>query len=323
MISIQPISIKIVSNLLFSKLCSIIHSLFRFSLYSENMNIMIALNGEAPPPTLDSMVRGVGMIRSEYVFRRIVKYITKSEAQLELKNYLTTVCEHYHPKPVWYRTSELTTQEINVLDGADEIIYEKHYELGLRGIRRGLSHIDTFKSELCVVSSVAKQFNNLNILLPFIINPTEFKCAKSIIDECGFNGKTGVMLEIPSVFFLMDEFIECGVDCFTVGINDLTMLVLGAYRGSSYHDTCNAAVIKLISQAEKISHSSGIEFNVAGYMSKDFLSRIEGIPIDNLVVHYNEFPKLFDSVDESALPDMNLVKEIKTDTKKRIAKLNA
>lgn len=286
------------------------------------MNIMIALNGEKPPLILDDLVAGVGMIRSEYILRHIVKYIPSLDAQQTLSDYLDLVCTHYYPKPVWYRTSELTTQEVNILECADEIINEKHYEIGLRGIRRGIKHIDTLKKELSIVSVAAQKYDNLNVLLPYISSPEEFKICKQILEEMGFKNRVGVMLEIPSVFFLMKEFIDCGVDCFTVGINDLTMLVLGTYRGSEFHNTSHSAVIKLISQAAKIVHSENLEFNIAGYIDKTFLSRIANMPIDNLIVHYKDFPKLFGSIDKSDLPDINLVDEIKTDTKKRISKYN-
>lgn len=286
------------------------------------MDTMIALNGERPPSVLDDVVSGVGMIRSEYILRNIGKYITNSDAQHELLDYITMVCRHYYPKPVWYRTSELTTQEVNVLENADEIIREKHYEIGLRGIRRGMRHTDTLKKEFSIVSRAAQEFDNLNILFPFICDAHELAICKRLLNEFGFKGKIGVMLEIPSVFILMNDFIDCGVDCFTVGINDLTMLVLGTYRGSPYHDPCHKAVIEIITQAEKIAHSANTEFNIAGYIDKRFLSAIKHVTVDNLIVHYKDFPELFGFPAESDLPDIDLVKEIKADTKRRIAEFS-
>lgn len=289
---------------------------------NNDMNTMIALNGERPPLILDDYIAGVGMIRSEYILRHVVKYIPSLGAQQALSNYLDQVCTHYYPKPVWYRTSELTTQEVNVLECADEIINEKHYEIGLRGIRRGVKHIGTLRKELSIVSAAAQKYDNLNILLPYITDTEEFKICRQILDDLGFKGRVGVMLEIPSVFFLIKEFIDCGVDCFTVGINDLTMLVLGAYRGSEFHNTSHSAVIKLISQAERIVHNANLEFNIAGYIDKTFLSSITNIPVDNLIIHYKDFPKLFGFPNKTDLPDINLVDEIKIDTKKRITEYN-
>lgn len=282
------------------------------------MNYMIALNGENPPE-LGNVVKGVGMIRSEYLLRAIESYITTEEAKECINEYMTKICEYYKEKPIWYRTSELVTPEVNVLKGADVIFEEKHYILGMRGVRRGLKYKEAFNEELQVISKLSQKYSNLNVLLPYIKDVDELDEILEMLKKNGFKGKCGVMLEIPSVFIMLEEFLKRGIQNITIGINDLTMLTLGTYRGSEYHEPSHPAIIKIIKDTVEIAKkfSANIEVNVAGYISEDFAEAIKDIDIDHLVVHYKDMPKIC-NLSEDLFPDRNLVSDVKKLTKSRI-----
>lgn len=281
------------------------------------MNTLLALNGERNISNINDLVAGVGMIRSEYLLRKIEKYITTSEAQEYIYNYVSYICSEYKEKPVWYRTAELVTTEVNVLDGVDHVIEEKHYILGLRGVRRGLKYVKPFEKEIEIISKLSHKYSNLNILFPYIKDVEEMKEIMKIIDKYKFKGKCGIMLEIPSVFFQLDEFIKCGIKNITIGINDLTMLTLGTFRGFMYHNPSHPAIIKIIKETSIIAERNNVELNIAGYLTDDFVKNISDIKIDNIVIHYKDLPKIC-NVPLEDLSDINLVDDIKTLTKSRI-----
>lgn len=282
------------------------------------MNYMIALNGEKPP-VLGDFVKGVGMIRSEYLLRNIESYITTENAKKYVEEYVAKVCEFYKGKPVWYRTSELVAPEVNVLQGADVVLEEKHYVLGTRGVRRGLKYKETFNKELQIISILSQKYNNLNILLPYIKDVDELDEILYMLKKNNFAGKCGIMLEIPSVFIMLEEFLKRKINNITIGINDLTMLTLGTFRDSEYHEPCHPAIIKIIRDTvdNVKKYRSDIEVNVAGYISETFAEMIKGIGTDNLVVHYKDMPKIC-NLSEDLFPDMDFVSSVKKLTKSRI-----
>ena len=45
--------------------------------------------------------------------------------------------------------------------------------------------------------------------------------------------KLWMMVEVPSNIFLMEKFLEVGIDGISIGSNDLTQLILGIDRDSA------------------------------------------------------------------------------------------
>ena len=106
------------------------------------------------------------MIRGEYLFRRIFKYITLKEGQTYLEDYLSNICSMYYPNEVWYRTSELDILEVSVLEGSDDDTIDDWLPiLGTRGIRRAMLHPETFEIELSVIKRVSEKYDNLGKLI--------------------------------------------------------------------------------------------------------------------------------------------------------------
>lgn len=281
------------------------------------MKYRIALNGETPPDLPEERFDGVGMIRGEYILRKIGKYITTHDAKHTLYAYVESVCQKYNKQEVWYRTTEFVTPEINVLEGVDAIFEEKHYILGMRGVRRGLKFKETFKEELRLISDLSTKYSNLNILIPYIKDPDELKEVISLLNDLNYKGKYGIMLEIPSVYLLLKEFSELNVSNITIGINDLTMLTLGTFRGSEYHDPTHPAILKIIRDTACFGKESGIEVNVAGYISDKLMRIIENEELDHIILHYKDIPDLL-ALPETDFPETELLKQIKNKTKQAI-----
>ena len=263
-------------------------------------NIYLGLNCEKVSKKLSSDFAGVGLIRSEYLCRNIEEYVTLKSCRDYIYNYVDNICKIFTGKDVWYRTADLVPHQINILDGCDEVLSEDQFLLGLRGIRRNLEYPAAYLDELSCFIKAYSECNNLGILLPFISNPDELRIAKTILkDNFNYDGKIGIMIEIPSVFLLLDEYEKLGVDNYTVGINDLTSLILGAERGNKNYSKSDKAVLLAIKSILEKVHSYGKKLTVAGYMNKETHDILKDLGIDYLNVHYNEIPKVFDVQDES------------------------
>ena len=89
---------------------------------------------------------------------------------------------------------------------------------------------------------------NLNVMIPFCRNVEECEKVVKIMAECGLERgkdfKVWLMAEIPSNIILADQFNKY-VDGYSIGSNDLTMLVLGCDRDN---DTVSHIMMNVIWQ---------------------------------------------------------------------------
>src|SRR5947207_152383 len=126
------------------------------------------------------------------------QYITLASCQSAVCTYLDSAATTFAPKPVWYRTSELWSDEANSLEGIDYVVQELNPLMGLRGMRRALQYPGSFELELRVVAEVARNKPNLHLLLPYVGDVDEFLSGVSILEKVGWPNRFGSMLEIPA-----------------------------------------------------------------------------------------------------------------------------
>lgn len=244
---------------------------------------------------LFSEFSGVGMIRGENLCIAKMQYFLNPEFCNYLTEYLIYVSKVFKNKNVWYRTADLVPHQINVLDGCDMHIEESQYLIGNRGIRRNLQFYSTYLLELKAFFNAYREHNNLGILIPFVSNINEVIKVKEILNELGYEGKLGIMIEIPSLIFMLDELNSLGIDNYTIGVNDLTSSILGAKRDIDAYSINNEAVYKAIEYISEKIHSFDKKVTVAGYLNKEMLEFTKSIGVDILNVHYNEIPIVFDN----------------------------
>jgi len=257
------------------------------------MNYLLGLSAEPITNTIDNRLEGVGMIRSEYLCRSCNEYITTLYCQKFVREYIANICKLFYPAEVWYRTTDFLSPEINILKGNDAVITEKHFLLGLRGIRRAVNYPSTFTIEMENLSVVSKQNSNLHVLFPYVSDPKELEEALKILHKVKFNGKYGIMAEIPSTILLLDKFAEQGISNITVGINDLTSLTLGTYRGE-YSNNTHSSVIKLLEMAVRTGQRFNIPIALGGHVSLSLETICKNIGMDSFIVNYNYLPDIFD-----------------------------
>jgi pyruvate,water dikinase len=82
------------------------------------------------------------------------------------------------------------------------------------------------------------------------------------------NFKLWMMAEVPSNVFLIDKFLDVGIDGISIGSNDLTQLILGIDRDNPKlapeFDERNDAVLIALEKLIRVSVSKGATASICG-----------------------------------------------------------
>jgi len=77
-----------------------------------------------------------------------------------------------------------------------------------------------------------------------------------------------MMVEVPSNVFLIDKFLDVGIDGISIGSNDLTQLILGVDRDNEVlaeqFDERNEAVLMALERVIKASIARGVTCSICG-----------------------------------------------------------
>lgn len=227
---------------------------------------------------------GIGLMREEFIWTTYIHehplYLIKigkpEKVVDQLSEGIRQVCEAMSPRPVVLRFSDFKSSEYRDLKGGDEFEpYEPSALLGWRGASRYYDpkYIEGFKLECMAVRKVREEFGlkNLNVMIPFCRNVEECRKVIKIMDDCGLRRgkdfKVWLMAEIPSNIILADQFNEF-VDGYSIGSNDLTMLILGCDRDndtvSHIYDERNLAVRRAVRHLIEVAHKAGKTVSICG-----------------------------------------------------------
>ena len=227
---------------------------------------------------------GIGLMREEFIWTTYIHehplYLIKTghpeKVVDQLAEGMRQVCQAMAPRPVTLRFSDFKSSEYRDLKGGDEFEpYEPSALLGWRGASRYYDpkYIEAFKLECQAVVKVREEFGlkNLNVMIPFCRNVEECEKVVKIMAECGLERgkdfKVWLMAEIPSNIILADQFNKYA-DGYSIGSNDLTMLVLGCDRDndtvSHIYDERNLAVRRAVRHLIEVAHSEGKTVSICG-----------------------------------------------------------
>jgi phosphotransferase system enzyme I (PtsI) len=268
----------------------------------------------------------IGLYRTEHLFLEAGDFPPEAY-QVEEYCHIADVT---YPNFVTIRTYDI---------GGDKLLPSSQKEdnpnLGWRGIRICLDRIEVFKEQLCAIlkSSVKK---NIKILFPMISSIDEIKKAKAVLEEAKAqlkkenvkfdkNIKVGIMIEVPSAYFLADAFAK-EVDFFSIGTNDLIQYLLAVDRGNEriakLYQEFHPAVIRAIDKIIRAAHKNKIPVSVCGEMASYKLASIVliGMGVDELSVTPSEFTEIKNVIRSIKYKEAkNLVEEIlELDTEEKI-----
>jgi len=126
--------------------------------------------------------------------------------------------------------------------------------------------------EIEAIKKVCQQYDNLYVMIPFVRFVDEMDKIKKLFVAEGLyqfpNFKLWMMAEVPSNVFLIDKFIDVGIDGISIGSNDLTQLILGIDRDNpklaAQFDERNEAVLLAIERLITTSVNKGITSSICG-----------------------------------------------------------
>ncbi len=200
-------------------------------------DVRLYVNAELPVELEDFQAtgaEGVGLFRSEFMF------LGKLLNEITIEDHATAyrqVADLIYPGTLNIRTFDIDMEKVTPL----ATYHEPNPALGMRGIRLSIEYPDSFRRQLEGILR-ANQRGNLRITFPFVSSLDEVLAIKQILADIPAAGTDaqlpapaiGVMLEIPSTFFITEILCQ-EVDFFTLGTNDLVQFTLAQDRGGYQH----------------------------------------------------------------------------------------
>ena len=177
----------------------------------------------------------IGLFRTEIQFMVAHRFPRMREQELLYRSIFDAV----PGRAVTFRTLDIGSDKI--LPYMDKV-EEENPALGWRAIRIGLDRPALLRSQLRAMLR-AGGGRDLRIMFPMISAVEEFRQAKTIVDqeiaylmrynhELPADLKLGIMLEVPSLLWQLDE-ICAQVDFVSVGSNDLLQYLFAADRDNT------------------------------------------------------------------------------------------
>lgn len=227
---------------------------------------------------------GIGLMREEFIWATFIKQhplylIEKGQENVvidQLAEGIRKMASALWPRPVILRLADFKSSEYRDLEGGEE--YEPVEPAPLLGWRGASRYYDpkyapAFKLELRAIKKVREELGltNVHVMIPFCRTVDECRKTIELMRSEGLvrhkDFKIWLMAEIPSNIILADKFNEY-VDGYSIGSNDLTMLVLGLDRDSDtiahISDERDLAVKRMIKQLIKAAHAGGKTVSICG-----------------------------------------------------------
>ncbi|MEA5515142.1 putative PEP-binding protein [Nodularia sp. UHCC 0506] len=226
-------------------------------------------------------VDGVGLIRSELMLLNILEgqhpqswLVSGRQAELLEKwtEQIILFARAFAPRPVFYRALDWRTSH-ELPSSFEHQNSVRRSSLGYRGTFSYVCNPAVFELELTALANVQKAgYSNINLLLPFVRSVPEFSFCRAKVEQAGLTQvpqfQLWIMAEVPSVLFLLPEYVKAGVSGISIGTNDLTQLLLGVDREqgeiTSVLNERHPAVMGAIAQLIQMAKTAGIPCSICG-----------------------------------------------------------
>ncbi|MEG4332466.1 PEP/pyruvate-binding domain-containing protein [Microcoleus sp. AT9_A2] len=208
-------------------------------------------------------IDGIGLLRSELMALEALDCQNpkvwlqdgrQSEFVDRMADCLSLFAAAVSPQPIFYRSLDLR-------ESGDHGSFSYTFEPEL------------FDWELCVLQKVCESgHTNVNLILPFVRSVEEFIYCRQRLETVWKNRspefQLWIMAEVPSVLFLLPDYVKAGVQGISIGTNDLTQFLLGIHRNSDQvagaFNGRERAVMRAIEQLIKQARAVGIPCSICG-----------------------------------------------------------
>lgn len=228
-------------------------------------------------------VDGIGLLRSELMALTVLagqhpKIWLQQGRQAELvklwQDVITQFVRAFAPRPVFYRSLDWRSHEfqsLSVEHEADPV--ETNPILGQRGTFNYVKDPAIFELELAALVGVQQSgYTNIHLLLPFVRTVEEFSFCRNRVEAAGLTKvaqfQMWIMAEVPSVLFLLPQYVKAGVQGVSIGSNDLTQLLLGVDRDqgefAAAFDQRHPVVVDAIAQIIQMAKQANIPCSICG-----------------------------------------------------------
>jgi pyruvate, water dikinase len=253
-----------------------------FEIYNPATYIKVNLNVPEIAGSVAPYSDGVGSIRIENIIIHTGKHphtLLKEGVLTDiLYDGVKTIVDAFYPKPVWFRTFDIPSDELKRLKGGKSELDEANPLLGLRGIHKDLKNIEVLKAEFLAVKKILSEgYDNIGLKIPFVRDISEYILSKSILSEINLRPhkdiSLGVSIETPSAAYTFNEFIENGIDFITIGMSDMAMCSLAVDRRgikvAKNFDLMHPSVLKMVKMVIKKCNEKKIESCICGHAASD------------------------------------------------------
>ena len=216
---------------------------------------------------------GIGLFRTELQFM-IASAFPRMREQTDLYR---SVLDAAGDRPVVFRSLDI---------GSDKVLpylphaKEENPALGWRAIRMALDRPALLRLQMRALLRAASG-RVLRVMFPMVAEIDEFRRARALVDlECEFLAShghvppeqihLGVMLEVPSLLWQIDELLK-HVDFISVGSNDLLQFMFASDRGharlAGRYDSLSPVVLKVLHQVATAASKHDVPLNLCGEMA--------------------------------------------------------
>ena len=221
-------------------------------------------------------IDGIGLLRSELMALEALDCQNpkvwlqdgrQSEFVDRMADCLSLFAAAVSPRPVFYRSLDLR-------------------ESGTGGSFSYTFEPELFDWELCVLKKVCESgHTNVNLILPFVRSVDEFVYCRQRLETIWKNRppqfQLWIMAEVPSVLFLLPDYVKAGVQGISIGTNDLTQFLLGIHRNSeqvaSGFNGRDRAVMRAIEQLIRQAQAAGIPCSICGDATALYPETVESL----------------------------------------------
>jgi len=246
----------------------------------------------------DNGAEAIGLFRTEMLYMDR----TSAPDEDELYNIYCQALEAADGKSIIIRTIDIGGDKpVDYLN----IPAENNPFLGYRAVRIYEEFIDMFKTQLRSILR-ASAHGALKIMIPMISSLEEILWVKDLLAEVrkelraehiAFDEKIplGIMLEVPSVAFIIDQCCE-EIDFFSIGSNDLTQYLMAVDRDNAkvtkHYNSLNPAFLRTLDHVVREVHRHGKWIGLCGELGAkgSVLPLLVGLGLDEISMSAPSIP---------------------------------